>query len=254
MNKIVVLAAGKGTRMKSELPKVLVELNGCPMIKYLMGSIKKSGIDENPIIIVSPDNKEIIKQTLKDYRFDTCIQETQLGTGHALSCVESSILNKNYEHIIVFYGDHPFVQSQTIKFLVNSHNHINTPIAMMTTIVEDFKEWRKACFSWGRIVRDELGIKNIIESKDATQEQLQIKEINPGFYCFKADWLWENIKNLKNNNKQKEYYLTDLIFLATKQGYKIHDIPVDTWETIGINSLEELALAEELFKSRIKKI
>lgn len=252
MNKIVILAAGKGTRMDSDLPKVLVPLYDRPMISYLMESIKKAHVDDAPILVVSPDNEEIIKESVSNYPSLFAIQEEQLGTGHALNCARSLIENK-YEHVIVFYGDHPFVQSETIQRLVFGHEHSISPIAMMTTKLKDFEDDRKSFIAWGRIIRENNIITNIIEYKDATEEERQITEVNPGFYCFKSSWLWENIDKLQNNNKQKEYYLTDLIKIATEQGFAIHDIPVDSWETIGINSKEELAMAEKVFEEKMSE-
>lgn len=250
MNKIIILAAGKGTRMDSELPKVLVPLHGRAMITYLMDSIKNSGVDDKPIIVMSPDNQAQISKALKGYSFEVVLQEEQLGTGHALSCAQER-LRKDYDHVIVFYGDHPFVQPTTINRLIDSHEHTQYPIAMMTTCLDSFDGWQKTFKAWGRIIRDKDHITNIVEFKDATEAQKEIKEVNPGFYCFKSDWLWDNISKLQNNNNQKEYYLTDLIHIATQQGFSIHDIPVESWETIGVNSKEELRLAEALFQDKL---
>ena len=243
MKKIVILAAGKGTRMKCELPKVLVQLKGKPMIEYLVKSCIESGVDANPIIVVSPDNKEIISRALVKYNCRYAMQKEQLGTGHALACAEG-LIDKSVDHIICFYGDHPFISTETIKQVALSHNGV---ITMMTVRVEDFNSWRICFNGWGRIIRDKGGkIKENIEFRDASDEVRRVTEVNPSMYCFQSKWLWENLKKIKNHNAQKEYYLTDLVKLAFQQNLDINTFPLEPKEAIGINSPEELAVAEGL--------
>ena len=242
MNKIVILAAGKGTRMKDELPKVLVPLKGKPMIEYLIKSIFDSGVDTSPVIVVSPDNNDLIKDALKKYNCEYAVQNKQLGTGHALACVKD-LIDESVENIIVFYGDHPFIKPETIKELSKAHDG---KITMMTTEIEDFNDWRKNYYSWGRIIRKGDKIQAIKEFKDTNKEEKKIKELNPAFYCFNSEWLWENIKKLENNNAQKEYYLTDLIKIASEQNIEISSIKINFNEAIGVNSKEELEIAEKL--------
>ncbi len=243
VNKIVILAAGKGVRMNSPLPKVLMPLAGRPIIEYLLRSIIKAKVDGRPVIVVSPDNKEIIKKTLDAYSCDYAIQEEQLGTGHAFACARS-LFGPEVKNVISFYGDHPFVQADTVKKLVDRHKGV---ITMVTVKVDDFDDYRKNFYYWGRIVRGGDGeVKEIVEFKDATEEEREIKEVNPGFYCFDRNWVCDNIDELKNDNKQKEYYLTDLIGLAFAQNYKINTITIGPRQAVGINSPEELAVAESL--------
>jgi len=244
ITKAVILAAGKGTRMKSDLPKVLFPLKGKPMMEYLIRSIMDSEVDGKPIIIVSPGNKELIQKALARYGCRYAIQNEQLGTGHALACAKEFV-GEEAENIIVFYGDHPFVKPETIKRLAEIHEGI---ITMMTTKLEDFSNWRKNFYSWGRVLRERDRVKEIIEFKDANDKEKEIKEVNPGFYCFNKNWLFENIEKLENNNNQKEYYLTDLIKIAFKQGLKIDSLPINPKEAIGINNKEELVAAERLIK------
>ncbi|MDD5032373.1 MAG: GNAT family N-acetyltransferase [Patescibacteria group bacterium] len=243
--KVVVLAAGKGVRMNSHLPKVLVPLAGRPMIEYLIRSIIEAEVDGRPVIVVSPDNKEIIEEALASYNCDYAIQEEQLGTGHALACARP-LFGPEVKNVISFYGDHPFVRAEAVKKLAGSHTGV---ITIATIKVDDFHDFRKNFFHWGRIARDENGdVKKIVEFKDATEEEKEIKEINPGFYCFDKDWLCANIDKLKNNNKQGEYYLTDLVGLAFSEGHKIKTITIDSRQAVGINSPEELAIAEKLIE------
>lgn len=241
MTKIVILAAGKGKRMKSELPKVLVPLKNKPMIEYLVKACVESKIDLHPIIIVSPDNKKLISKALKKYNCLYAIQTKQLGTGNALACAKL-LLNKA-DKIISFYGDHPFIKSSTIKKLATCDNNA---ITLMTVTVSNFDDWQKVFYNWARIIKQDGQIKSIIEFKDATEEIKLIKDVNPGFYCFNAEWLWKNISKIKNNNTQAEYYLTDLIKLAFEQNQQISHIQINSKEAVGINSQEELAIAQTL--------
>lgn len=245
MIKVVILAAGKGVRMQDTLPKVLVPVMGKPMIEYLVKAIISSGVDDSPVIVVSPDNKELIHQALANYNCKYAIQYKQLGTGHALACALSEIGEK-VDHVVCFYGDHPFVHPETIKNLAGYKNGVLT---MMTTIVPDFEGWRKNFYHWGRIVRHQDQVDAIVEFKDATEKVREIKEVNPGFYCFEYNWLKKNVNELKNNNVQQEYYLTDLVQIACQQGIKVGTLFINPKEAIGINSKEELEVAESLIKN-----
>ena len=244
MIKVVILAAGKGTRMNHNLPKVLVPIKGRPMIEYLLQAIVDSGVDGKPILVVSPDNKKMMQKAFANYDCEYAIQCEQLGTGHALACALSEIKEK-VDHVVCFYGDHPFVRPETIKKLATYENGVLT---MMTTVVPDFEEWRKNFFHWGRIIRHKDRVEAIVEFKDATDEVRDIKEVNPGFYCFEYGWLKKNVNQLKNNNVQQEYYLTDLVQIACSQGIKVGTLPIDPKEAVGINSIEELEIAESLIK------
>ena len=227
--------------MKSDLPKVAVPLKGRPMIEYLVKSCVESGIDKNPVVVVSPDNKDIISGILKNYDCRYAIQAEQLGTGHALACAKNELAGA--DEVISFYGEHPFVSSNTIKKLAYCHNGI---ITLMTVTVSNFDDWQQIFYNWARIIKNDNQIKAIIEFKDAGEEVRKIKEVNPGFYCFNSQWLWQNIDKIKNNNAQHEYYLTDLIKLAFEQNCRINFMEIDTREAVGINKPEELAIAETL--------
>lgn len=243
MNQIVILAAGRGTRMNSELPKALVSLKGRPMIHHLLDSVVKADIDNNPIVIVSPDNRDIISESLKDYKVQYAIQSEQLGSGHAVACAKD-LIKPETENIIVLYCDHPFLSAESLKKCAAAK--IET-VMVMTTKLADFEDWRHNFYHWGRFVRNiENEIERIVEFKDATPEEQAITEVNPGFMAFSNSWLWPNIKLLSNNNAQHEYYLTSLPGMAFAEGYKIPSISIEAHEAMGINSPEELAIAEKL--------
>ena len=243
MTQIIILAAGKGTRMNSELPKVLVPLNDRPMIDYLMEAVFEAGSVLKPIVVVSNENKEIIKEVLFKYNLIYAIQDKQLGTGHAVSSA-LQLVDPKVKNILVLYGDHPFVKSSSIKeFLALSPQAVN----IMPTVLPDFEGWHHNFYGWGRIVRNQAGkVQAIVELKDASEEEKMITEVNPGFMCFNKAWLLANINKLQNNNKASEFYLTDMIKIAFEEGYEIETIAVSPREAMGINNLNELEIAENL--------
>lgn len=246
MTRIIILAAGKGTRMNSELPKVLVPLKNRPMIKYLMDSVVAAKVDSRPIVVVSPDNKEIISQELKDYNIDYVVQDKQLGTGHAVACAQAVLNNSDIklDTILVLYGDHPFLKSESIRSFANL---MPDAVTIMPTNLPDFESWHQNFYRWGRIIRGANNkVEKIVEFKDASEEEKLVTEVNPGFMCFNSDWLFKNISALQNNNNQQEYYLTDMIKLAFEAGYEIGTANIEPHEAMGINSLEELGTAENL--------
>lgn len=243
MTSIVILAAGKGTRMNSELPKVLVPVNGRPMITYLLDAVTAASGPEGqkPLIVVSPDNRRIIGEALRDYAAGYVIQEEQLGTGHAVSVALPATAGA--DNILVLYGDHPFLTAASITRFLN-----DSPEAMtiMPAVLPDFEGWRQNFYHWGRIIRNAGGdVEKIVEFKDASDEEKKVLEVNPGFMCFNRAWLAENITKLRNLNKQAEYYLTDMVGIAFAGGHKIGTINIEPREAMGINSQEELKLAAE---------
>ncbi|MFA6177405.1 MAG: NTP transferase domain-containing protein [Candidatus Paceibacterota bacterium] len=243
--KIIILAAGKGTRMKSDLPKVLETVKGKPIIKYLLESIEKSDINGRPVIVVGY-GKEKVMETLGN-NYDYAIQEEQLGTGHAVA-ITQKILENNTDHIMVLYGDHPLISPETIKKLKDTHLASNKKITMATFTVPDFDDWRAVFYkNFSRIIRDPNGdIIKDVQFKDTNDEEKKVKELNPCYFCFEARWLWENLKRLNTDNAQKEYYLTDLVKIAMKEKDQIQSINIDPHEALGINSKEELETLEKL--------
>lgn len=241
MNKIIILAAWKWKRMGWEIPKMLVPVKWKPMIHYLIESVIKSWIDSNPIIVVSNDNIEMMRNSLKNYNCNFVIQEEQLWTGDALFCTKSQV-SPDVQKIICLYWDHPFIKPETIKQIADS----NSILSIITTKVESFEWWLTNFWHWWRIVRDWDKMKEIVEFKDATDEQKEIKELNSAIYSFDTTWLWQNINKIQNNNNQKEYYLTDLIKMAFEQWIAINSLHIDPIEAIWINSKEELEVVESI--------
>ncbi len=243
--QIVVLAAGHGKRMNnSELPKVLVTLKGRPIIVHLLDAIKLSGVCQRPVIVVGQQAEQVMSALGSDYTY--IFQSEQLGTGDAVKCAQAQLQDR-VENILVLYGDHPFVSPDTIKKLALAHQNGGQTLTMATVKIDDFDSWRQSFYDFGRIIRDSSGnIEQIIEKKDATPEQLNIAEVNPGYFCFKADWLWPNLANLKNDNSQHEYYLTDLVSIFTEKGGQINNVIIEPKDALGINTVEQLELLDTL--------
>lgn len=244
----IILAAGKGTRMNeglaSPIPKVMFELNGKPIIHHSVKLIKDAGI--NRVIIVVGYKKELIEEYMGD-QVEYAVQEEQLGTGHAV-LMAKELLNED-EPTIIFYGDNPLYKPATVQKLIEVYEKEKPTVAMLSVIFEDPMFW-----AFGRIIRDQAGeVVGIKEHKDCSEEELKIKESNPGFYIFDTKWLLENIEDLSNKNAQGEYYLTDLIEMVKAQGKRIVAIPVsEESEALGINNQEQLKQAEEVLEDRSK--
>ena len=246
--RIIVLAAGKGIRMNSGIPKVLIPLAGKPILQRLMDAVLSSGIDPHPVIVVG-ENHQLIREALGAEPYQYIIQDTPQGTGHAVLCTEARLAAESSD-IIVLYGDHPFVSAETIKKLYGLHGEQGCAITMMTVRVDDFKEWRAPFYDFGRVLRDERGdIRAIVEVKDATAQEREIQEVNPSFFCFRANWLWPHLKQLTNTNSKGEYYLTDLARIAIDGGECIASMDINPLESIGVNTPEHLEIAKKLISS-----
>lgn len=243
--QLIILAGGKGKRMNSELPKVLVPFHGKPMVEYIIDACGHSGITTKPILVVG-HGREMVMDHFGD-RANYAIQEQQLGTGDAVKISENKI-PENIEHVLVLYGDQPNVKGSMIANLVRTHLDQNKNLTMATVTVPDFEDWYKSFRHWGRIVRDTNGqIIGNVEFKDATEHEKLIKEVNPAYFCFKKDWLFENLKNLKNENSQGEYYLTDLIAIGANDG-GIASVFISPEEALGANTVDELKEMERIIK------
>jgi bifunctional UDP-N-acetylglucosamine pyrophosphorylase/glucosamine-1-phosphate N-acetyltransferase len=241
--QILILAAGKGKRMQSELPKVLAPLKNKPMIRHVLESIQKV-FDEKPIAIVG-HKAELVQSEL----IDLCLyvlQKEQLGTGHAVSSAKN--ICKDAEHIIVLSGDQPLITHDTIKNLLDTHIKSGAKITFTTTEPQDFEDWRKVFNNFGRVLRNNEKVLGIVEYKDASEGEKKIMEVNAGCYAFNAEWLWKNLEKIKNNNAQGEYYLTDLFKIASENGDSIETIKIEPKEALGANTKEELETLENFLE------
>jgi len=246
MKKIaaIILAAGKGTRMKSELPKALAPLFGKPLLSHLLESVDQAAIDPKPVVVVGYGRDVVMKELGAKYEY--AAQEEQLGTGHAVLAAKDAC--GDAENVMVLYVDHPLITPGTIKKLAEKHFQTGPKITMATATVPDFSGWRAFLYTnFSRIVRDDKGeILKDVQFRDATEAEKELREINPCYFCFDAPWLWDKLKNLKTDNDQKQYYLTDLIKLAIKEGEKIETLDIDPREALGANSKEELEILEKM--------
>ena len=246
----VILAAGKGTRMQtsgnSEIPKVMYELCGKPLLWYSIKNIKEAGIEN--IIVVDGYKKEKVEDYFKK-SVQYAVQDEQLGTGHA-AMMALPVVNDTTEAILICYGDMPLYKSKTIKKLIGEFLERKPTIAMLSVHFDEPNQW-----SYGRIKKDEKGnVIGIVEQKDCTEEEKSIKECNPGFYIFDVAWFKENIEKLRSENAQHEYYLTDMIQIAKEQDKTIISIAVEReTEALGVNTPEQLKIAEEVLNNELKK-
>ena len=240
----VLLAAGQGTRMKSKLPKVLHPVAGRPMIWHALKAISQS-TTEKPVVVVGHGADEVT-----NYLGDSAqvvLQEPQLGTGHAVMQAESLLKDKT-DLIVVCYSDMPLLRGETLQKLVETQKNNKGPVSMLTVVADD-------PHGFGRIIRHADGtVEAIVEEYVATPEQLQVRELNVGGYCFDANWLWDALHRIPKNHKKGEYYLTDTIELASKDGLPVQATVMDeVEETIGINTRVHLAEVETAMRRRINQ-
>lgn len=242
-NQIVILAAGKGTRMgQSNVPKVLVMLKQKPLILHLLHELDKLPQLIKPVVVVGYGAEKVKGVLGNDYLY--AYQDKQLGTAHALLAAKPKVKGEN---ILVLNGDMPFIKAESLRELAAMHLHGGGNISLLTAETRNFSGRYASLESYGRILRDTFhNIIGIVEARDATDAQEKIKEVNPGIYMFNTKWLWANLKKIQNLNAQKEYYLTDIIDIAISQGQKVSSLLISPDEVLGINSRGDLEIAEKL--------
>jgi len=240
----VLLAAGQGTRMKSDFPKVLHPLCGRPMLWHVLEALK-SVTTEKPVVVVGHGAEEVTSYV--GNAAECVLQEPQLGTGHAALQAESLLRGKT-DYVIVTYADMPLLRGETFKQLLETQRANTGPFSLLTVIADDPR-------GFGRIVRKADGtVDAIVEEYVATPEQRQIRELNVGAYCFKADWLWDALHRIGKNPKKGEYYLTDIVEIAVKDALAVQAVVHDDFiETIGINTRVHLSEAEAALRMRINR-
>ena len=241
----VVLAAGMGTRMKSRTPKMLHKLLGKPLVMHSLSSV--IGISNLPPVVVVGHGSEDVTQALRDVfgdRVQFAIQAEQLGTGHAVMSAEEMLSGKS-DLVLVTFADMPMLREETITSILKFHQESGNFLTM-TSVVGDVPR------GFGRVLRDKGGnVVAIVEEAVATPEQLKVREYNISVYCFDANWLWENLRNIKTSPKG-EYYLTDLVAMAVEQGKKLDAfILQDPTEGLGINTRVDLADCELAMRKRV---
>jgi UDP-N-acetylglucosamine diphosphorylase/glucosamine-1-phosphate N-acetyltransferase len=239
----ILLAAGKGKRMNSDLPKVLHRLNGKPLIRHLLDTI--TALNFARIIVVIGHKGEMVIEELKDYQVEFVWQREQLGTGHAVQMAQG-LLSDFDGTILVAAGDVPFLSSLSINNLLDTHNSNH---ASATCLTAEFSNPK----GYGRIIRQGNSniLADIVEEKDADETIRQIKEINSAIFCFNSLDLFASLGMVDDNNAQKEYYLTDTISILRKIGKDCYVWKIaDSMEVTGINSVEELELLEQAIRRK----
>ncbi len=237
----VILAAGLGTRMKSSAPKVLHSILGKPMISYVMESVP----EDSPIVIVIAKHSVAIEDLINSRKISLSYQQRQLGTADALKDGINKI-NTKFDFLLVLNGDTPLIKKRTLKKLIKSHIKSENDITVLSFITTNPT-------AYGRIIRDNSRVKCIIEEKDATKKEKDIKEVNSGIYAFNHSTL-KYLRYIRKNKKKGEYYLTDMISICYEKGHKIGALCIDDEdEFIGINSRHDLHKAQKLLQAQINR-
>lgn len=244
MNKdimAVILAAGMGTRMKSEIPKVLHKVNGIPMLEQVIRVVKSAGCAS--CVTITGYKGELVREAVEG-QTEFVEQKEQLGTGHALMQAVPKLEGKN-GYVLVICGDTPLLRSETIRQLIETCEEKQAAASVLTAIMDN-------PFGYGRVLRDGKGhMTGIVEQKDGTPEQLRVREINTGTYCFDIQALLQELPKLDCNNTQGEYYLTDVFEIMIREGRVVAPVVAeDEEETLGVNSRSQLAVADKVLRRR----
>ena len=241
----IVLAAGAGTRMKSDKPKVAHEVLGKPLVKWVIDAAEEAGVDKI-IAVVGHKREQVIP--LVEGKAEIVVQEEQRGTADAvLSCRDA--LAGFEGSVLVLSGDCPLITSDTMRALAEMRDSADAAVVVLTMRPED-------PFGYGRIIRDSQGaVERIVEQKDASPEEAAVGECNSGFYCFEAKALFEALGQVGSDNAQGEFYLTDVLEISRNAGRPVLALEAaDVTECLGINTPEQLAAVEELARKRVVEV
>ena len=237
----VILAAGQGKRIKSDIPKVLHKVCGKEMINHVIDNMRKAEISDINVIVGKGAEK--VKEGTSDRNVTYSFQKEQLGTGDAVKSAKEFLKDKDGV-VAVFAGDAPLTRVETIKKLFHEHISKNNSATLLTAYVDDPT-------GYGRIIRNGDEVLKIVEHKDCNEQELKVKEMNAGMYCFDIKELLKALDKLSNNNAQGEYYLTDVIGILKEANKRVGAVVTDYEDTVGVNSRIQLAQAEEILKKRI---
>ena len=243
----IILAAGKGLRMGSDQPKVLFEVADKPIIRWVVQACRQARVSRN--IIVVGEQGDMVAEALADE--PDCVfveQHKRLGTGHAAQMAESLFDPAKPEDVFVLAGDAPLIRARTLKVLLEAHRDAGASTTLATSNVADPT-------GYGRVLRDGDGrFEAIVEEKDATDEQRRVTQINPSYYCFRSDALFETLKQVKNANAQGEYYLTDVPGLQRKAGLPVAVLDaVPPEDVLGVNTPEQLEQVDRILRERLAR-
>jgi bifunctional UDP-N-acetylglucosamine pyrophosphorylase/glucosamine-1-phosphate N-acetyltransferase len=238
----IILAAGKGTRMKSDQAKVLHEVFFEPMVHHVVKAVQP--LDAEKSIVMVGHQKEAVEQALTGFN-PTCVeQKEQNGTGHAVLCAETALRDFNGT-VLILCGDSPLLLTEHLTELLTVHTAAGTPLTIVTTSLQNPQ-------NYGRIITDNAGsVLEVVEEKDASDEQRKIKEINAGIYCVEKEFLFKALRQVTTDNSQGEMYLTDIVAIAVRNGFRVkkyqHPVPD---HVLGVNSRVELSKAHIELQAR----
>ena len=242
----IILAAGKSTRMKSNMPKVLHEVCGWPMLQWVLQACYQAGA-QRVMVVVGYGKDEVIARFGDDKRITWIEQAEQLGTGHAAKMTIEE-LKKHPGDVFILTGDGPMIRSEILRTLLSAHHADKAAASMATAVMDD-------PFGYGRIARDATGeFADIVEEVDCTPQQREIREVFPSYYCVKSEELLLALSKLTNNNKKREYYLTDIYGILRRDGKKITAVQAMTQEDVlAVNTKQQLADVDEVMQQRIQR-
>ncbi len=242
---VIILAAGQGTRMKSDLPKVLHRIGGKPLFLHVLDTAKL--LHPSRVAIVIGHGAQAVRCAYGGSEIAWAMQESQLGTGHAVNCARNIFADFTGD-ILILSGDVPLIRARTLQTMIARHREEQAAITLMTAVLENPR-------GYGRVLRDRGGlITATVEEKDASEEQRRIQEVNAGAYVAEREFLFEALESIRNDNRQGEYYLPDIVGIGLGKGRRVATVPVeDPKEMMGINTREELARMEKTLRERINK-
>ena len=242
---VIILAAGLGKRMKSSLPKVLHPLGGKPLLSYPLKTTRS--LKPKRIAIVVGHAAEAVQQSFADSGVAWVLQESQLGTGHAVGCTRK-IFEDFSGDLLILSGDVPLVSRNSLLGLLGHHHEQNAALTFLTASLDEPT-------GYGRVLRDDRGgLLGIVEERDASEQERKIREVNAGIYVASPRLLFAALEGLSNRNQQGEYYLPDVVRMALKNGQRIGTVHAeDPWEILGVNTREELAMMEKTFQEKINR-
>ncbi|MHC1685517.1 MAG: bifunctional UDP-N-acetylglucosamine diphosphorylase/glucosamine-1-phosphate N-acetyltransferase GlmU [Clostridiaceae bacterium] len=238
----LILAAGKGSRMKSDLPKVLHKACGKSMVNHVIDTLRSGDIEDINVIIGT--GAELVEKATETKNVSYSLQSEQLGTGHAVICAKDFLKDKKGT-VAIFTGDAPLITKETVESLISYHEEKQNKATILTSIIDD-------ATGYGRIIRNEANeVEKIVEHKDCSQDELKVNEINAGMYAFDIELLLESLNKINNKNAQSEYYLTDVIEILKSEGQRVGAVAAPLQETLGVNSRVQLAQVEKIMRDRI---
>ncbi|MFA6044583.1 MAG: NTP transferase domain-containing protein [Phycisphaerales bacterium] len=242
----IILAAGKGTRMKSDLPKVVFPVGDRPMVCAVVDACREAGVGR--VVVIVGHKQELVREALAGYEVEYVVQDQQLGTGHAVMCAapefDPSKANQT-EPVLVLCGDGPLIRAGTISQMLARHGSTKAAGTLATSVIADPT-------GYGRIVRDDAEkFVAIVEHKNATPAQREIREVNPSYYCFEVGALFGALKRVTRNALSGEYYITDVPELLLAEGKRVEVMDaVPPEDVLSINTPEDLAQVDAIFRSR----